>query len=125
VADPFALVARVAEAYLAMLRRPGLLPLLESGECWYEVPFSSTAVAGMPAGAGDLDTGRPFGRGPVIVRGTIDCIVRRPGGELTVLEFKTGRPRPEHEVQLQVYLAVTRDLFPSATVDGFVIYPGP
>ena len=42
---------------------------------------------------------------------------------MRVLEFKTGSPRPEHQRQLDSYVAAVRVMFPKAEVDGRLIYP--
>lgn len=65
----------------------------------------------------------PRAGGPAVVRrGTIDCLVRDTDGRITVLEFKTGRPRAEHARQLDVYVTAARAMFPEAAVDGRVVY---
>ena len=66
--------------------------LYRSGHPYHEVPFTM-AVAGR------------------IVRGTIDCLIASPD-RVTVLEFKTGRPQPEHQAQAEVYRAAAEALFP-------------
>jgi hypothetical protein len=40
--------------------------------------------------------------------------VEKPDGELAVLEFKTGRRRPEHEAQTALYQQAAAALFPGA-----------
>jgi ATP-dependent helicase/nuclease subunit A len=74
-------------------------------ECLFEVPFSFRAP-------GDA----------TVLRGTIDCVARGNDGSLTVFEFKTGRPSPDHRAQLDLYVAAIRGLFPEATVEGRLIY---
>jgi ATP-dependent exoDNAse (exonuclease V) beta subunit len=74
-------------------------------EWLFEVPFSFR-------GPGDA----------TVLRGTIDCLTRGNDGSLTVFEFKTGRPSPEHRPQLDLYVAVIRELFPEANVEGRLIY---
>lgn len=96
---------QAAEAYTALCASPLLAEALEAGEALFEVPFSVR-----PAGS------------PVILRGTFDCLVRRRDGGVTVLELKTGKPAPEHEQQLSIYLAAARALFPAVPVDGTLIY---
>ena len=59
-----------------------------------------------------------------IVRGAIDAIIEYPDGRVEVLEFKTGRPRPDHDEQLAIYLEAARALFPGAQVEGQLIYAG-
>ena len=71
----------------------------------------------------DADSTQPrSGEGTVVRRGTIDCLVRSPNGQVTVLEFKTGSPRPEHQQQLDSYVAAARAMFPKAPVRGQLVY---
>jgi len=56
-----------------------------------------------------------------IVRGTIDCLITTED-HVTVLEFKTGRERPEHRAQAEVYLAAARALFPTKEVESRLVY---
>jgi hypothetical protein len=41
---------------------------------------------------------------------------------VTVLEFKTGRPRPEHERQADLYRQAAEAIFPGAPVESRLIY---
>ena len=41
--------------------------------------------------------------GSEIVHGAIDCLVQTSSDEMTILEFKTGRPSGEHQAQLDIY----------------------
>ena len=86
--------------------RPEISTLLDA-DCRFEVPFSLRRSAG-----DDVE----------IVRGVIDCLSRRPDGGMTVVELKTGRPRPEHQRQLDMYVEAARALFPGALVDGVLLY---
>jgi hypothetical protein len=43
--------------------------------------------------------------GTAVIRGVIDCLVIRPGQRPVVVEFKTGRSRPEHARQARIYRA--------------------
>ena len=81
-----ALVNRAADAYLAILEQPDVMSLMEA-DCLFELPFSLRLE---PRSDGPMASAAGT---PVIVRGTIDCLVRRADGCLTVLEFKTGRRR--------------------------------
>jgi ATP-dependent helicase/nuclease subunit A len=98
VDDLEALVDRAIDAFVAI--DPANLPPRRI----HEVPFSLTRADG------------------TIVRGAIDAVVEHPDGRVEVLEFKTGRPRPEHEQQLALYVEAARALFPNATVEGRVVY---
>jgi ATP-dependent helicase/nuclease subunit A len=101
VDDLDALIDGALHAVDAITRRPDTLP---QGRI-HEVPFSLLGPDGS------------------IVRGAIDALVEHPDGRIEVLEFKTGRPRPEHGQQLALYLEAARLLFPDARVEGRVVYP--
>ena len=58
----------------------------------------------------------------MILRGTFDCLVQRRDGGITVLELKTGKPAPEHEQQLEMYLTAARAMFPGTPVEGKLVY---
>ena len=98
----------------------------------YEVPFSMEIHPGGGSGAPSAESAAPSAewaapsaerRTPIIVRGSIDCLIQKPDGSITVVEFKTGRPRPSHERQLGLYVAAARMCFPDTMVDGTLIYP--
>jgi ATP-dependent helicase/nuclease subunit A len=108
VVDAEALVARAVAAWRAMRARPDVADLLASGAAQYEVPFSMRVEEG----------GRSL-----ILRGTIDCLVRRSDGSIVVIEFKTGARRPAHDQQVQVYRRAVRVLFPGSPVEISLIYP--
>ena len=88
------------------IRRHASFATLEAGDCLFEVPFSFRR-------AGES----------VILRGAIDCLARTADGALAVLEFKTGRPHPDHRAQLETYVAAARVLFPGERVEGVLVYP--
>jgi hypothetical protein len=46
-----------------------------------------------------------------------------PDGQVTVLEFKTGQPRPEHERQAGVYADAIGALFGQNRVAVKIVYP--
>ena len=91
------------DAYRAICRRADLRALYEGGDVLHEVPFTM-----------ELEGGR--------VRGTIDCLIRGADGQMTVLEFKTGRARDVHRAQLDLYRQAVERLFPDARVDARLIY---
>ncbi len=108
VEDVEATVGAALGALTAIRARPDVMELLDTGEALYEVPFSlSDPVL------------------PAILRGTIDCLVRRPGGSYTVLEFKTGVRRHSHERQLALYIRAVEQLFRGAKVEGLLVYADP
>ena len=101
-------VASRAGAVCEALRaRPDIAILIESGTCLHEVPFSMSVQ--------ESDSS-------LVVRGTIDLLVIRDDGSVLVVEFKTGRQRPSHERQLDVYLRAARALYPGRTVEGWLLY---
>jgi RecB family exonuclease len=59
----------------------------------------------------------------VLIRGVVDCLVVTPDGQVTVLEFKTGQPRPEHERQAGVYADAIGALFGQNRVAVKIVYP--
>ena len=60
----------------------------------------------------------------LVLRGTIDCLVRRADGSMLVIEFKTGARRPVHEQQLDLYRRAAQALFPAARVEAALVYAG-
>jgi RecB family exonuclease len=58
----------------------------------------------------------------VVVRGVIDCLIRKCDGSVTVLEFKTGSPRELDRIQLELYVRAARSMFPDVPVDGRLVY---
>jgi len=106
-ADPAVTAREVVALYRALRARPDVAALLASGECYYEVPLSF------------LD---PNGSG-ACVRGFVDCLVAAPDGALTVLEFKTGQPRPEHEAQARLYALGLEAVLGAGPVRALVCYP--
>ena len=97
--------ARAAEVYLVMRQRPDLMALLASGDVHYEVPFSLR----LP--------------GPDrVVRGQIDGVVVPPDGPVVVVEFKTGRPHPEHEAQVSIYRQALAAVWPGRGVETRLFY---
>jgi ATP-dependent helicase/nuclease subunit A len=102
VDDADAIVTEAAAAFRRLSSRKDVREIYHSGRAQHEVPF----------------TMRVDGR---IVRGTIDCLIEA-AGLVTVLEFKTGKPRPEHEAQADVYRIAAQALFPGATVESRLVY---
>jgi len=93
------------DIYRAISGRPDIRALYTAGDRLHEVPFTMR-----------LDG--------AVVRGTIDCLVRTVPDRMTVLEFKTGRPRDGHQVQLDLYRQAAERLFPGVTIDAHLVYPG-
>jgi ATP-dependent helicase/nuclease subunit A len=103
IADRDAVIRRAAAAYRAFSEHGELRALYLSGTAFHEVPFSL------------LIDDR-------IVRGTIDCLVQKADGDIAVLEFKTGRRRPEHEAQTALYEQAAASLFPGRRVVTQLLY---
>ena len=103
VADRDAVIRRATSAYRAFTTHQELRALYLSGTAFHEVPFSLSV-------------------NDRIVRGTIDCLVEKPDGEVAVLEFKTGRRRPEHEAQTALYQQAAAALFPGRRVVTQLLY---
>jgi ATP-dependent helicase/nuclease subunit A len=89
--------------YRALCTRSDLAEVYASGEALHEVPFSMRLEG-------------------TVVRGTIDCLVRAGSGRVTILEFKTGRPRPEHARQAELYRRAAERLFGGAPVESRLVY---
>ena len=106
--DCSTLAADAAAIYARARRSEEVVDLLRA-ECLFEVPFSMRRPASVT-------------EGEAIVRGVIDWLCRWPDGRVTVVELKTGHPRPAHDRQLATYLAAARGLFPTATVEGRLLY---
>ena len=81
---------------------PGLLPLEDLG------------LVG-PALVVGKETGVPSG--------AVDLVLVARGGELVIVEFKTGQPRPEHAAQLAVYQEAMQAAWPDRAVDTLLVYP--
>ena len=113
--DAGATVEAAVHLWRQMRARADVAALLSEGRRLYEVPFSlqRSPAPESPAAA------------PVVLRGTIDCLVIRADGSVVVIEFKTGVPRASHQWQLAVYEEAARALFPGARVEGRLIYGAP
>ena len=105
--DPDDCIRRALAAWRNMMQQPDLTEILASSDLSFEVPFSF--VDDKAAGC--------------VLRGTIDCLARRPDGSVVVLEFKTGVPAPVHQEQLAIYCCAARTLFTETVVTGRVVYP--
>ena len=102
LADRELLIKEVMAGFRQIAARGDVRELYLSGRPFHEVPF----------------TMQRDGR---IVRGSIDCLIAAPDC-VTVLEFKTGRPRPEHQAQIEVYRAAARALFPDLPVESRLVF---
>jgi hypothetical protein len=101
--DVEALVEAAVSTYSAICARDDVRALYMSGKKLHEVPFTM-AVDGR------------------FLRGTVDCLVQTASDRFTVLEFKTGRERPEHRAQMDLYLRAMQQVFSDCSVDARLIY---
>jgi ATP-dependent exoDNAse (exonuclease V) beta subunit len=101
--DPDATLVAAVAAYEALSRNEAVTRLYSSGEALHELPFTMQ-------------------RDGTWLRGTIDCLVRNGSGLITVLEFKTGRPRPEHQRQVELYRCAVEQMFPGHHVEARLVY---
>ena len=107
VDDLDACLGAAVSAFDRLRRRPDLAEWLGRGECFYEVPFSYAPAEGLAT----------------VIRGVIDCIVLDRAGQPTVLEFKTGSPRPEHQAQVELYRRAAQEIFKVPSVEVKILYP--
>jgi ATP-dependent helicase/nuclease subunit A len=101
--DLDALIDAALEAYEAICTRDDVRALYAGGRTYHEVPFTM-AVGGR------------------VIRGFVDCLVEIAPNRLTLLEIKTGRPRPEHQQQVELYLQAMKAVFSGARVDALLVY---
>ena len=99
-----AAIARAVALHRRLASRPDVQSLFAGGTAAFEVPVSL------------VQDGR-------VLRGTIDCLIRRPDGALVVVEVKTGPPRPEHQRQLEAYLGAIQALGPAIRATGCLVHP--
>jgi ATP-dependent helicase/nuclease subunit A len=107
------LAAEAAARFRALSAQRDLRETYQSGQSFHEVPFALTL--------GDWASGQPGISSSRIVRGAIDCLVAAPG-RVTVLEFKTGRPRAGDRAQAELYRLAAQALFPDAAVETRLVY---
>jgi ATP-dependent exoDNAse (exonuclease V) beta subunit len=107
VEDLDAIVEEAVAAWRSLSGRKDVSALLSEGRVKYEVPFSMIMRRG---------------NDPVLLRGTIDCLVQKDDGSLVIIEFKTGRPRPSHQRQLDLYVEAAAALYPGAAIVGRLLY---
>ena len=105
-------VLSVARLYRRFVALQGL-PAFGNDDYLWDVPFSYS---------GSKPTELSSSEGSVLLRGTIDCLVRVSDGRFMVLMLKTESPQRTHRQELDVYVDVTRAMFPGDTVDAQVVY---
>jgi len=107
VDDPERVATSAASLYITLRTRDDVVALLARGVCHYEVPFSFRAPE----------------RPAEIVRGSIDCVVEGFDGRMTVVEFKTGAPRPSHDAQVAIYTRALQAIWPDRVIESNIVYP--
>lgn len=100
---PSEIVSTALAGYRRLREQPEVTRLIDEGEHAHEVPFS-------------------IAEDGVVVRGAIDCLIRKPDGSIVVLEFKSGAPQTIHQIQLDLYVRAARSMFPDAPVEGRLVY---
>jgi ATP-dependent exoDNAse (exonuclease V) beta subunit len=105
--DPEAFITAAAEVWMRVRERADVTVAMQGAERLHEVPFSLWTSDGA---------------GARMIRGSIDCLVRREDGRLAVVELKTGRPRSAHQLQLDLYVRAAQALHPGVQVDGVLLY---
>jgi ATP-dependent helicase/nuclease subunit A len=105
--DPETFITAAAEVWMRVRERADVTVAMQGGERLHEVPFSLWTSDGA---------------GARMIRGSIDCLVRREDGRLAVVELKTGRPRSAHQRQLDLYVRAAQALHPGVQVDGVLLY---
>ena len=100
-----AVIDRAVDAYVSLCGKPEVHDLYGAGTVLHEVPFT-------------------FKVNGQIVRGVIDCLVRSGADRVTVVEFKTGRPHPEHGLQVELYRQAAQGVFAGSVVDARIVYAG-
>jgi ATP-dependent exoDNAse (exonuclease V) beta subunit len=103
--DIDALVEVAVATYTEICARDDVRALYMSGKKLHEVPFTM-AVDGR------------------FLRGTVDCLVQTAPDRFTVLEFTTGRERPEHRAQVDLYRRAMQQVFRDCVVDARLVYAG-
>jgi len=101
------LVAEAVSAWRRLRSRKDVVNLLAGNRLLHEVPFSMSIRRN-----GEC----------VVLRGVIDCLVQKNDGSILVVEFKTGRPRPSHQRQLDLYVDAAMTIYPGARIDGRLVY---
>ncbi len=94
---------KAADFYTRLSSQTKLQEVFAKGQTFREVPFSLT-------------------RGDQTLRGVVDSLVVRPD-RVTVVDYKTGRSRPEHRLQMEIYLEAVVALYPDRAVEGMIFYP--
>jgi hypothetical protein len=111
VGDTSGVVQAATDYYLRLCSRADVRALYDARRAFFEVPFAS------------FRAGRR-------TRGLIDCLLGSPAADdpsklehLTVVELKTGAPRPEHRDQVAAYRDAARSVFPGIAIDTVLVYP--
>jgi ATP-dependent helicase/nuclease subunit A len=106
ISDAAAVGTAAIGLYSRFLGDDTLTATLSSGTTIFEVPFSVV----LPEKPDEC------------VRGVIDCLVLSPA-TVKVIEIKTGRPRPEHRGQLDLYQRAVAAIYAEKAVEARLFYP--
>ena len=101
---PPSVIDASVEAYRALSARDDVRAIYTAGRALHELPFTMQVDG-------------------IWIRGTIDCVVCAQD-RVTVLEFKTGRPRPEHRVQAEIYRRAASQMFLGGAAEAHLVYAG-
>ena len=107
IEDLDSVVADAVVAWRALRSRKDIAALMAGERLLHEVPFSMAV--------------RQDGQS-VVLRGVIDCLVQRNDGSILVVEFKTGRPLPSHQRQLDLYVEAATAIYPGSRIEGRLVY---
>ena len=88
-----------------MRAQPDVATLLNSGPVLHEVPFSIRLQSP-----------------DRVARGQIDAVVVPPDGPVVAVEFKTGRPEPSHEAQVEMYRRALAAAWPDRGGEARIFY---
>src|SRR5262249_27142961 len=101
------LAAEAVRVWQGLQSRKDVVDLLAGERLLHEVPFSMSVRNGQES---------------VVLRGVIDCLVQKNDSSVLVVEFKTGRPRPSHQRQLDIYVEAAATIYPGARIEGRLVY---
>jgi ATP-dependent helicase/nuclease subunit A len=119
----------LASATEALLRKEGHITTAADSSLIQEITARFHALRGHAELRLEYETGDVLHEVPFtvwldgqLVRGAIDCLIRRRDGSIRILEFKTGRRREEHGRQAELYKRAVAAVFPAVSVTVDVVY---
>lgn len=96
-------IRKVTSFYRQLHSHQELTRLLQNGKVEREVPFVLI-------------------RENQRIRGIIDSLILLQDRAI-VIDYKTGQPSENHQLQMGIYLEATRTLFPKHEIEGLIFYP--